>query len=105
METAEKNAEDNLVAPIRDNFEAMCRTIEETKLRRERGAELIEEKFDFSFARILAEVLPLVANFDVQDPAQVDAEEVELLEAVCTRVRDAAARIVETRGYREGKSL
>jgi len=105
VETAEANAEENLVAPIRDNFQSMCSTIDETKRRRERGALMQEEKFDFTFAHILAEVLPLVADFDISDPNHVDDEEVKLLEAVCTRVNDAAQRIMTTDGYQVGREL
>jgi len=105
VEQADLNAEEALVVPLRDNFEAMCSTIAETQRRRERGNALQDEEFDFTFAHILAEVLPQIAAFDVQDPGQVDDDEVEALADVRAKVLDAQERIKETAGYKAGALL
>uniref|UniRef100_A0A0G4HBQ5 Uncharacterized protein n=1 Tax=Chromera velia CCMP2878 TaxID=1169474 RepID=A0A0G4HBQ5_9ALVE len=97
--------------PIRDNLEEMIGTLEDLQ---HQGANLAAlshaapdpqgagrksvvqvggEVFDFTFAESLREVLPLIANFDTEDPEKVDAGELEQCEAVTKQVAAAVFAI------------
>ncbi|CEM35590.1 unnamed protein product [Vitrella brassicaformis CCMP3155] len=90
-----------MLGPIKANFDDMCNTIDD--LNQQTATTYIAPGgmramgFDFTWAKLLKEVLPDIANFDTQNPETVDEGEQEECEKVVERVRSVCDRIRASR--------